>query len=152
MASWLRTTRDWQVFSAEGPATALEFTSGCTVLHTFLPSRKQKLDFIIYYIKKEIKLVPSQILFILIPGSRGQRCTPRGRGTEKGSLPSLPSLRGPGHPCLTSPRRRELLCPGWNSGLSLQNGLSSLSVIFKTDVFLLPQSYKHHLISECPHC
>lgn len=46
--------------------------------------------------------------------------------------------------------RNELLCPGWNSGLSLQNRLSAPHFIFQTDVSTLLQSYKHHLISECP--
>lgn len=62
-------------------------------------------------------------MFILIPGSRGGKCIPRGRGTEGRSLPRPPS-RSPvpfGH-CLAIHRRRELLCPGWNSGLSLPNG------------------------------
>ena len=31
--------------TAEAPATVSDPTSGCTVLHTFLPSRKQKAGF-----------------------------------------------------------------------------------------------------------
>lgn len=79
--------------TAEAPAILLELTSGCTVLHRFLPSRKRKagFDHLLFFFLNSHTL---DFVYIDSPPQRA-KVHSQGRGTEKGSLPSPPSFQEP---------------------------------------------------------
>lgn len=80
--------------TAEAPAILLELTSGCTVLHRSLPSRKRKAGFDHLLFFFFLNSHTPDFVYIDSPPQR-EKVHSQGRGTEKGSLPSPPSFKEP---------------------------------------------------------